>query len=264
MVVVPKKSLGQHWLTDKSILKSIVDSANISSEDVVLEIGPGLGTLTRELLNRAKKVVAVEFDKSLALKLPGQYPGKNLEVFNQDILNFDLNQLPAKYKVVANIPYYITNKIINMLLESENKPSKIALLIQKEVAERLASGPGDMSVLSISAQVYCDVNLGPLVSRENFSPAPKVDSQVVILDLFKKPIINDLEKKEFFRIVKAGFSSKRKKLRSSLSAGLHISKIEVENILHKCSIDPNKRAESLSISDWINILNVYRDLQSKA
>lgn len=264
MVVVPKKSLGQHWLTDKEIISSIVDMADLKNHDVVLEIGPGLGTMTREILKRANKVIAVEYDEDLAKKLPSQYPGKNLEVVNQDILTFDLSLLPIGYKVVANIPYYITNKIIQLLLNSKNKPSKIVLLIQKEVAQRLVSSPGGMSVLSISAQIYADIYLGPVVKREFFTPAPKVDSQVVILEIKTQPLIEQDKQSDFFRIVKAGFSSKRKKLRSSLSAGLRISKKEAELILKKSSIDPNLRAESLSISDWKKILENISHLQLKA
>jgi len=264
VVVVPKKSLGQHWLTDKQVISSIVAEANLNTEDVVLEIGPGLGTMTRELLNNAHKVIAVEYDSELARKLPSQYPGKNLDVINQDILTYDLNQLPHGYKVVANIPYYITNKIIHFLLNSENKPSRIVLLIQKEVAERLVAGPGDMSILSISAQNYATISLGPVVERNLFTPAPKVDSQVVILDINKEPLIEKDKQKDFFRVVKAGFSSKRKKLRSSLSAGLHISKKDTEELLRQSSIDANLRAESLSIEDWKKILENLSNLQPKA
>lgn len=249
---------------NKQIISSIVAEANLNTEDVVLEIGPGLGTMTRELLNNAHKVIAVEYDSELANKLPSQYPGKNLDVINQDILSYDLNRLPQGYKVVANIPYYITNKIINFLLNSENKPSRIVLLIQKEVAERLIADPGDLSVLAISAQNYAEISLGPVVDRSFFTPAPKVDSQVVILDLRKEPIIEKDKQKEFFRLVKAGFSSKRKKLRSSLAAGLNVSKKDIEAILSQSSIDANLRAESLSITDWKKILENFSNLQPKA
>lgn len=262
MVVIPKKTLGQHWLQDKDVLKSIAKEADLNREDTVLEIGPGLGTLTRELLNNSKKVIAVEFDKDLAQKLPGQYPGKNLEVINQDILKFDLSVLPAGYKVVANIPYYITNKILNMLLESKNKPTTIVLLVQKEVAERLAAKDGNMSILAISAQIYSDVRLGPIVKKDFFYPPPKVDSQVVILETLKNPSIDISKQKDFFRLVKSGFASKRKKLRSSLSGGLRISKKEAVEILEKAKIDPDKRAESLSIVDWENLLKSSKHLLS--
>ena len=151
-MVAPNKSLGQHWLKDRSVLSHIADCAELQDRDTVLEIGPGLGTLTSELLRRTHKVVAVEFDSELARKLPAQFPGKNLEVIHSDILSFDLNQLDTGYKVVANVPYYITSKIVQLLMTADNKPSVAVLLVQKEVAERLAARAGDMSILAISAQ----------------------------------------------------------------------------------------------------------------
>lgn len=246
----PKKSLGQHWLKDRSILATIADEAGITADDTVLEIGPGLGTLTSELLRRARKVVAVELDPDLAAKLPGQFPGTALEVINQDILTFDLTRLPQNYVVVANVPYYITSKIIQLLTTSVNKPRAIVLLIQKEVAERLAAEPGDMSILAVSAQVYAKVRLGEVVPAEYFTPPPKVDSQVVILETLSEPHIASELEKRFFRVVKAGFAAKRKKLRSSIASGLHMSKTEAEVLLKKAAINPDDRAEQLSIEDW--------------
>ena len=249
-MVAPKKSLGQHWLKDRAVLASIADEADIKPSDTVLEIGPGLGTLTSELLRRAAKVVAVEFDPELARKLPAQFPGTHLEVVNEDILSFDLSKLPAGYKVVANVPYYITSKIIQLLMTADSKPSTTVLLIQKEVAERLAAEPGDMSILAISAQVFAEVRLGDLVPAYLFTPPPKVDSQVVVLETRPYPLVKPDDEKAFFRVVKAGFSAKRKKLRSSLSGGLGISKTEVEELLGRAGISPDARAEDLAISDW--------------
>lgn len=259
MVVKNNKSLGQHWLTDRNILAAIADEAHITENDTVLEIGPGLGTLTSELLRRAKNVIAVEFDRRLAANLPAQFPGTKLEVYNEDILSFDLSKLPEGYKVVANIPYYITNKIISMLVNAHNKPSEIVLLIQKEVAERLVAKPGEMSILALSAQIYADVRLGVEVGKSYFTPPPKVDSQVVVLSTRKAPLVEAENESIFFRLVKAGFSSKRKKLRSSISAGLGMSKLQAESLLHDAKIDPNDRAESLSIDQWNNLVRVYKD-----
>lgn len=250
------KSLGQHWLKDREALSSIADLADIRETDTVLEIGPGLGTLTGELLRRAGKVIAVEFDSELARKLPGQFPGKNLEVRSEDILTFDLSVLPSGYKVVANIPYYITNNIVQRLLNTPNKPQTAVLLVQKEVAERLAAGPGNMSILAVSAQVYADVTLGPIVPAELFTPPPKVDSQVVVLKILAKPRLGETDEKHFFRVVKAGFSQKRKKLRSSLAGGLRLGKPEVEILLSKAGISPDARAESLSIDDWLRLSQI--------
>jgi 16S rRNA (adenine1518-N6/adenine1519-N6)-dimethyltransferase len=253
MMVAPKKSLGQHWLKDREVLAHIADCAELESKDTVLEIGPGLGTLTSVLLRRSKAVVAVEFDEELARKLPAQFPGTNLQVVQSDILSFDLTELPAGYKVVANVPYYITSKIVQLLMTAENKPSIAVLLIQKEVAQRLAAKPGDMSILAVSAQLFADVHLGDVVPASLFTPPPKVDSQVVILKTRSKPFLTDISEKEFFRVVKAGFSSKRKMLRSSLSGGLGISKYEVEKLLKKADTEPDARAESLSLDEWVNI-----------
>ncbi len=252
----PKKSLGQHWLKDRAVLAHIADLANIRSTDAVLEIGPGLGTLTSELLRRADKVVAVELDEELAAKLPGQFPGTNLEVVQQDILSFDLSTLPKDYVVVANVPYYITSKIIQLLLNAEHKPRTAVLLVQKEVAERLAAEPGDMSILAISAQLFSDVTLGDVVAAEFFTPPPRVDSQVVVLNLRDTPLVSVEDEPAFFRVVKAGFSAKRKKLRSSLAGGLGIGKKEVEELLDRAGISPDVRAESLSIEQWITLQKI--------
>lgn len=247
---MPNKSLGQHWLHDHKVLEHIADCADVQADDVVLEIGPGLGTLTSELLRRAEKVIAVEFDGELARKLPGQFPGKNLQVINDDILRFDLSVLPPGYKVVANVPYYITSKIVQKFMTADNKPSAAVLLVQKEVAQRIAAHPGDMSILAISAQVYAQASLGDIVPAELFTPPPKVDSQVVILKTREQPLVKPDDEKAFFRIVKAGFSAKRKKLRSSLSGGLGISKQDAEQLLQNSQISPDARAEDLSIDDW--------------
>jgi 16S rRNA (adenine1518-N6/adenine1519-N6)-dimethyltransferase len=252
---VPDKSLGQHWLKDRTVLAHIAESADIADTDTVLEIGPGLGTLTSELLRRANNVVAVEFDPELARKLPAQFPGTKLEVVTSDILSFDLSGLPVGYKVVANVPYYITSKIVQMLMTATNKPSTTVLLIQKEVAERLAAKPGDMSILAISAQVFAEVSLGDVVPAESFTPPPKVDSQVVIMKTRSEPLVKPEDEKAFFRMVKAGFSSKRKKLRSSIAAGLAISKPDAEELLKKANISPDSRAEDLTIADWQQLLS---------
>lgn len=254
-----KKSLGQNWLKDPVALAAIAELASFSPDDTVLEIGPGLGTLTSRLLARAGKVVAVEFDAELARKLPKQFPGKNLEVIEADILSFDLSTLPKGYKVVANIPYYITSRIIRKLMEAPNPPSISVLLVQKEVAERLAAEAGEMSVLAVSAQVFAEVSLGPIVPAELFTPPPQVDSQVVILKTRDAPLVLASEEKAFFQVVKAGFSAKRKKLRSSLSGGLRLSKSEVEQLLEQVGVDPDARAEDLSIKDWKRLMEVLND-----
>lgn len=256
MAMQNKKSLGQHWLRDRQVLANIAAGAELNTDDTVLEIGPGLGTLTSVLLKAANKVIAVELDSELARKLPAQFPGKNLEVINDDILQFDLSVLPVGYKVVANIPYNITGKIVQMLMKAKNKPSIVVLLVQKEVAQRLAAKPGDMSILAVSTQVFAEVTLGEIVPAKLFTPPPKVDSQVVILKIRENPLTNGTDEATFFRIVKAGFSSKRKKLRSSLAGGLGLSKADAESILKKAGINPDVRAEALELTDWLNLARV--------
>ncbi len=242
------KSLGQHWLHDRTILKKISHEAELHDQDTVLEVGPGLGTLTSVILGHAKQVVAVEFDETLARKLPKQFPGKNLKVINEDVLTFDLAQLPQDYKVVANVPYYITAKIIQKLLTADNPPLISVLLVQKEVAERIVSRK--RSLLSISAEVFTEANLGVEVPAKFFTPPPKVDSQVVVLKRRKEPLVSVAEQKAFFRLVKAGFSEKRKKLRSSLAGGLHIEKDQVEKLLKRAHVSPDARAEELTVAAW--------------
>lgn len=254
-MVAPNKSLGQHWLRDRLVLSHIADCADVQPGDTVLEIGPGLGTLTSELLRRSKKVIAVEYDAGLARKLPGQFPGKNLTVINQDILSFDLAVLPAGYKVVANVPYYITSKIVQRLMTSNNKPSVAVLLVQKEVAERMAAHPGDMSILAISAQIFADVSLGDVVPAELFTPPPKVDSQVVILQT-KQPDFGGVSEKEFFRVVKAGFSARRKKLSTALAGGLGISKDAAKEYLERLEVDSGARAEDLTLMQWRSLARI--------
>jgi len=259
-VTAPKKSLGQHWLKDREVLAAIAEAAELTDSDTVLEIGPGLGTLTSELLRRAKKVIAVEFDKDLAAKLPGQFPGKNLEVVHSDILSFDLTNLPSGYKVVANVPYYITSKIIQLLMTAQNKPTVTVLLVQKEVAERLAALPGDMSILAVSAQAFAKVTLGQVVPAALFTPPPKVDSAVVILATRPEPLYGAIPEKTFFRVVRAGFSSPRKKLYSSLAAGLAIPKEAARAHLEESGINPEVRAENLSVEEWARLATLVGGL----
>lgn len=258
MALQNKKSLGQHWLKDPDMLAAIADAAVLTPDDTVLEIGPGLGTLTSRLLARAGRVTAVEYDADLARKLPGQFPGKQLTVVHEDILQFDLSRLPADYVVVANVPYYITSKIVQKLLTAENKPRRTVLLVQKEVAERIAAEPGAMSLLGVSAQLYAEATLGPVVPRQFFVPPPKVDSQVVVLETRAQPLVSPADEKDFFRVVRAGFVAKRKKLRSALAAGLALDKAAVEVMLKRAGISPDWRAEDVSIAQWLQIMNAWR------
>ena len=173
-------------------------------------------------------------------------------------MQFNLNQLPKGYKVVANVPYYITSKIVEKLMTAENKPSLAVLLVQKEVARRIAAEPGEMSILAVSAQLFAEAELDIEVPRQFFTPPPKVDSQVVVLMTRDEPLVANEDQKDFFRVVKAGFSAKRKKLRSSLSGGLGVSKDTAEQLLKTAGISPDARAEDLAIDDWQWLLKEWR------
>lgn len=243
-----KKSLGQHWLKNRLILDQIADAA-VSTPDVqqCIEIGPGLGTLTSSLLRRFAKVIAIEFDADLAQKLPGSFPGKNLTVIHGDILATDLTELVGDqpYAVAGNIPYYITSPIVSKLLTTHPLPAKISLLMQKEVAVRIAAEPGDYSLLALTVQNLTEVELGPVVKAAEFTPPPKVDSQVLILTPLDAPQIapNGLE------LAKRGFSSPRKKLASNL-ADAQLSREDWRHLLSDHSINPDARAQDLSLWDW--------------
>jgi len=247
---MPNKSLGQHWLKDRLILEAITDSIPISPEDTILEIGPGLGTLTSTLLQRAKEVIAIEYDAELARKLPGQFPGKNLQVLQADFLTYDLAGLPSGYKVVANVPYYITTKIITHLVETGNMGQCLVLLMQQEVAEKYAAEPGNLTANAIFLQNLYDVHLGIRVSKMYFTPPPDVESQVLICIKRDVPKIAQKNTNIFKRVVRAGFSAPRKKLRKALSGGLGISVSEADKLLSLSRIDPNVRAQDLSFEDW--------------
>lgn len=248
----PKKYLGQHWLSDDKTLQDIVDQAELTVGDTVLEIGPGTGYLTRKLLGTGARVIAVEKDQTLATQLRKKISGQKFYLHTSDIRQFDLSKLASDYKVVANIPYYLTSHLLRLLSESSNPPARMVLLLQKEVAERICAKPGQMSLLAVSTQLYYNCRLGELVPAKLFQPVPKVDSQVVVLN--RRPPKNiglqPMQREDFFRVVKAGFSSKRKKLRSSLAGGLGISKEQAEVILMAAGVDPHQRAQSLSLADW--------------
>lgn len=256
--VKPKKSLGQHWLHDKAILEAMVKAGEIKPSDTVVEVGPGLGTLTHKLVGAAKTVIAIELDETLAVGLKERVEAENLLIEHKNVLEYDFTTLLPNYKVVANIPYYLTSNLIRTLLESPNPPSVMALLVQKEVAERIVAAPGQMSVLAISVQFYAEAKLKEVVPAELFTPPPKVDSQIIQIKRREQPLFPDVNEKDFFKLIKAGFSEKRKKLRSSLSGGLHISKDRVDQLLKQSDTAADARAQELSLQDWHRIYLTYR------
>jgi 16S rRNA (adenine1518-N6/adenine1519-N6)-dimethyltransferase len=245
-----KKSLGQNFLKSKTIVSDILNTAKITSNDTVLEIGPGKGVLTKELLKKASSVIAIEKDSELIKYLNDIFSDEikdgKLTLIHNDILKVNLSHLNLyshSYKLVANIPYYITGQIFKMFLESNTPPSKIVLMAQKEVAERIVARDKKESILSISVKIYGQPKLIKKVPARYFSPKPKVDSAILLIDNISTPFKNEGDKKHFFKTLKAGFAHKRKLLKSNLEC-----KIE---ILEKCNIEENARAEDLAIDNWM-------------
>ncbi|HEX9679322.1 MAG TPA: 16S rRNA (adenine(1518)-N(6)/adenine(1519)-N(6))-dimethyltransferase RsmA, partial [Candidatus Saccharimonadales bacterium] len=239
---------GQHWLKDMTALIQLVELAEVEKTDSVLEIGPGQGDLTRQLLKSARRVIAVEIDSRLAAALRRSFSGAELEVVNQDILGYDLKSLPPGYKVVANLPYNLTAPIIQKLI-NVGRPGLIVLLLQKEVAERLAAGPGNLSMLALSVQLYYRVELGPMLPARLFQPTPKVDSRAIKLRRLAKTGTK-VEPEKLLKLAKIGFAMKRKTLANALSAGRHQPRAEIIDALTAASLPSRIRAQDLSLADW--------------
>lgn len=252
----PRVGLGQNFLQDNHALQEIVNVANLRPTDDVLEIGPGLGNLTRYLALQAHRVTAVELDKDLFPALETVVaPYKNVRLVQGDILRLDpadLLEMPD-YLVVANIPYYITSALLRHLLESDSRPRRMVLTMQEQVAKRICALPGKMSLLALSVQVYGTPEIVAYIPAEAFYPAPKVDSAVLRLEILPEPLIPAALMDKFFMLIKAGFSQKRKTLRNSLSGGLGILPAEAEKILAAAGIDPIRRAETLSLEEWAQL-----------
>ncbi len=249
----PDKSLGQNFLVEDSWLQKIVNIAEISDQLSVLEIGPGLGSLTRYLAEKADNVIAVELDGRLLPPLESVLSNyQNVEIIEGDILDKDPDHLIAaeEYVVVANIPYYITSAIIRHLLAAHKRPSRMILTVQREVAERICAQPNKMSLLSLSVQLYGHPEIKCTIPASAFYPVPNVDSAVVSVDIYPTPMLADRHIDTFFRLAKAGFSQKRKTLRNALAGGMGWSKEKAENLLETAEINPKRRAETLSLEEW--------------
>ena len=259
---MPKKSLGQHFLIDQDVLSEIVESAELATSDTILEIGPGHGVLTKELTKRAKNVIAIEIDAQLAQTLPLKlgHP-KNLTVVNDDARNVQLPKLmgtTARYKVLANLPYYAATFIIRRFLEAKIKPSLMVVMVQKEVADSIVGKPGKMSLLGISVQFYGCPRIISVVPPQAFIPKPKVTSAVIRIDLFSKPRVEIDDPSQFFEVVSAGFSAPRKQILNSLSLGLRESREFAADILMLAGICANRRPSTLSIQDWELLFGAYQ------
>ena len=257
----PHRPAGQNFLIDEKIIQDIVNAADIKSNDTVLEIGPGFGFITKELAERAGKVFAVELDKRMYEALKGLAKSyKNLKIFRKDIMTVNRDELVEddNYKVVANLPFNITSWVLRDYLENEPIPNMLVLVVQKEIAERVIAKPGKMSILAVAVQSLAKVELIKEISNDCFWPKPKVDSAIIRLN---PELIRGLDRediKPFFRVVKAGFSNKRKKIINSLSGGLQLDKANISQILQKSGLDPALRAQDLDIQNWIDLYKNFK------
>ena len=254
--VPPLKKFGQNFLKDKSIISKMVEAAKVSPRDTVLEIGPGTGILTVELAKRAKKVIAVEKDERMCKILKETLQGFD----NVKILNEDMRRMPkmgqGEYKVIANLPFYLSALIIRKLLESKNQPREMVLIIQKEVAQRICAEPPDLSLLAVSVQFYAKPEIISYINKKSFWPQPEVDAAIIKITPQKR--LSALAPDKFFLIVKAGFSQPRKQILNNLSKVLKLSKEKVKNWLLKNNIQPDQRAETLKVQDWINLTKSFK------
>lgn len=259
-----KKSLGQNFLKDEKVLAEIIESTELCSDDLVLEVGPGQGDLTEKLIERAQKVIAFELDRDLIPGLEEKFKNsKNLEIVHKDILQVNLGEElsrrgfeAGRYRVIANIPYYITSKIVRLFLETDYSPIDMTLMVQKEVAQRIAAKPGKMSLLSVSVQYFAEAKVLFEVSRNSFDPVPDVDSAIIYIYNIKNNFNPD-DAKKFFKVARAGFCARRKTLLNNLSNSLHLSKDDVNLKLKKAGISAGVRAQELSVSDWKKLATTF-------
>ncbi len=259
-----RKSLGQHFLVDRRVLQRIVSAADLTPQDVVIEVGPGLGVLTKELAMHAGRVIAVETDSAMASALSEVVAGiPNITIVTSDVLRTDPGLLLAGvgvegtspgYKVVADIPYYITSPILRHFLEASLKPSIMVVMVQKEVGKAIVAQPGDMSILAVSVQFYGKPTIAGHAPSKSFYPPPKVDSVILRVELYKQPPVAVSRVSDFFDVVRAGFSAPRKQLRNSLAQGLGIPPKDAADLLQKANIDSKRRAETLNLREWAEIL----------
>ena len=250
----PNKLMGQNFLINENTLKKIIKAANLNKNDTVLEVGPGLGILTKELAEKAKKVMTIEKDEKIVEALREELEEyKNIEIICGDILKYNFESF-ENYKVVANIPYYLTSHLIRTLLELENQPEEITIMIQKEVAQRICASIPRMNLLSVSVQFYGNPEIISIIPKEDFWPEPKIDSAIIKITNIKKP--KNINIKKFFKLIKAGFSSPRKQLANNLSNNLNLNKEEIKKALAECNLNIQARASNLEIKDWIHLLNI--------
>jgi len=258
-MIKAKKSLGQNFLKSTNVIEKIIKAADLKTSDVVLEVGPGKGVLTKKLLEQANKVIAIEKDhrliEFLQEKFKDEIKNGKLELIYGDILKIKNSDLFKNYKIISNIPYYITGKFLRKFLSTDFQPSKIVVMLQKEVAQRITTPKGKESILSISIKSYGKPKYIDTVKAENFSPQPKVDSAILLIDDISKDFFNEIDEKSFFQIVKIGFSNKRKMLVNNL---LFIPKKELSQIFKKLKIPLKTRAEDLSLEEWKMLTKYFK------
>jgi 16S rRNA (adenine1518-N6/adenine1519-N6)-dimethyltransferase len=255
--LTPSKALGQNFLHDQGIVRRIAESAAIGPDDTVLEIGPGLGILTEELAARAKRVVAVELDDRLAAYLPGVLP-PNVEVVHADALEIDPAALAGPdYRVVANLPYSVGNAILRRMLEALPPPRTLTVMVQREVAERIAASPPEMSLLAVGVQFYGTPRVLFRIGGGAFIPPPRVESAVLRIETQPPPLPVE-EHPSFFHVVQAGFAQRRKQLGNTLSTGLFVERSVVVDALSRAGIAPTERAERLTLADWVRVYQAFR------
>jgi 16S rRNA (adenine1518-N6/adenine1519-N6)-dimethyltransferase len=264
-----RKGLGQHFLVDSEVLETIVYTAGLTRDDTVIEVGPGLGVLTRELVKQAGWVIAIELDNRLAAILRKTLASfDNVVILNEDVLGTDpkallQEQAPSfpptlrPYKVVANLPYYITSSVLRHFLEASVKPEIMIVMVQKEVAETIVAEPGQRSMLSISVQFYGKPSIVRYISARSFYPAPQVDSAILRIDVYSQPVVAVTDEKGFLRLVRAGFTASRKQVVNSLAQGLELPKTEVLTLLEKAGIAPQRRAETFTLAEWAQLWQVF-------
>ncbi len=257
----PDKRLGQHFLTDPVALTRIVEAAGLRPDDQVLEVGPGVGSLTVALAPHCRRLVAVEVDERLRLVLERVlHPYPQVQVIFGDILAQDPAALmeEAPYVVVANLPYYITGAVIRHLLMARRRPTRLVLTVQREVAARICAPPGKMSLLSVSVQVFGEAQTLFRLPRGAFYPPPEVESAVVRVEVYPQPRVPEAALPAFFRLAKAAFAQRRKTLRNTLAGGLGLSKAQAEALLRQAHIEPSRRAETLSMDEWVALTQAYQ------
>lgn len=261
-----KKGLGQHFLIDERVLRRILSAAELDSRDIVVEVGAGLGTLTRELARRAGWVIAIEVDARLASALKeGLAPLTNITIVNADVLETDPKTLigvakggfEVQYKVVANLPYYIAAAVLRHFLEASLKPRLMVITVQKEVAQTMVAQPGGMSILSVSVQLYSKPSIVDYVPARSFYPAPKVDSAIVRIEPYDHPAVEVNDVARFFEVVRSGFSAPRKQLHNSLAQGLEILPQEAATLLARVGIDQKRRPQTLSLEEWARVCHEF-------